>query len=314
MSAYPFAVPLGYPVASSGAASLLEAVGRLWLRKANDSLPNPGGSTVTARLSLAVIEARAEQLGRRDRAILLDLARVRVLTGAQATRLHFSDLSPQTRERIRRRVFSRLISLGFIEPLERRIGGVRAGSSGLIYSLSAGGQRVLPFIMASFGMNPPNRPRKPWTPGLAFLSHTLDISELYVQLVEVHRSGQLALTQYLTEAAAWFSGAIGGTLKPDAYLAIQSQTARDYWAVEVDRATESLPTLRRKLMAYVDFAHMGQQGHDGVMPRVLVTVPHTRRLEAVQGLIQGLPAPAGQLFLVVPFEGAVLALIGVLKE
>lgn len=269
---------------------------------------------MTGRLSLARVERLAAQLTERDRAIMLDLARTRVLTGAHITRLRFAELSANTRDRMRRRVLARLISMGFVATLERQIGGAHSGSSGLIYALDSGGQRALPFIQAREEIEPQVRARKPWTPGQSFLLHSLDVSELYVQLIEAERAGQLELAEFLAEPASWFSNGMGGVMKPDAYALIQAGKAEDSWAIEVDRATESLPTLRRKLLAYVDFAHAGQEGPHGVTPRVLVTVPHSQRLTAVLRLVRDLPEPAGRLFVVVPFSAAVRTLVRVLKE
>ncbi|WP_189983485.1 replication-relaxation family protein [Streptomyces capoamus] len=269
---------------------------------------------MTARLSLARVETLAAALSPRDRSIILDLARARMLRGSQMTRLHFDDLAPNSRDRVRRKVLSRLISIGFVATLERPIGGVRAGSSGLIYVLDSGGQRALPFIMAAEEMEPPTRARKPWTPGQAFLLHSLDVSELYVRLVEARRSALLHLAEFLTEPASWFSNGMGGILKPDAYALLQSGDIEDCWAIEVDRATESLLTLRRKLLAYVDFAHAGQVGPHGVTPRVLVTVPHEKRLTALQRLVAELPEPAPQLLYVTLFEDAIQKVTHILKE
>jgi hypothetical protein len=90
-----------------------------------------------------------DTLGERDVAILRDLARVRVLTGGQLTRLHFSELTSTNRERARRRVLARLVEHRLVATLEgRTIGGVRAGSSGLIHSLGTAGQRALPLLGA----------------------------------------------------------------------------------------------------------------------------------------------------------------------
>ena len=63
------------------------------------------------RLSRAVAERLPERLGNRDLAILSDVARVRVLTGDQLTRLHFHELSTKSRDRARRRVLARLAGL-----------------------------------------------------------------------------------------------------------------------------------------------------------------------------------------------------------
>lgn len=268
----------------------------------------------SSRLSLAAVERAVQQLGERDRAILLDLARVRVLTGNQLTRLHFHNLSPKTQDRTRRNVLSRLNSLGLVTTLERPIGGIRSGSSGLIYALDSGGQRALPIVFADAKIDPPNRPRKPWTPSQLFLLHSLSVSELYVQLVEAGRENRLGLLEFRGEPASWFPNGVGGFIKPDAFAVVQFGEVEDTWAIEVDRARESLPTLRRQLLAYVDFAQSGQEGPNGITPRVLVTVPHERRLVAIHGLVRSLPEPAGQLLSVALFSEAVLTMEAQLKE
>jgi len=256
----------------------------------------------------------SQQLSERDQQILLDLGRVRLLTGNQVTRLHFSTLSIHTRDRLRRRVMQRLIDLELVTTLDRQVGGVRAGSSGLIYALSAAGQRALSLLGADDGASLPTRARRPWTPGALFLTHSLAVSELYVQLVEAERAGVLELADYRTEPVSWLPNRLGGFLKPDAYLLLRLGDVEDAWAVEVDRATESLNTLRRKLLVYVDFANAGQVGPDDVTPRVLVTVPGVKRLEAVNMLVKDLPEPASQLLYIALFDRSVQELIALLKE
>lgn len=84
--------------------------------------------------------------------------------------------------------------------------------------------------------------------------------------------------------------------------------------MEVDRATESLPTLRRKLETYLDFYQRGQLGPNGVMPRVLLSTITEQRREAVHDLVAGLPEPASTLFVVTLDRDTLLALLGSLKE
>src|SRR5579862_4494829 len=99
-------------------------------------------------ITLAVADRLAAQLSERDRAILMDLARVRVLSGSQITRLHFADLVEANRERTRRRVLARLVECRLAATLERSVGGARAGSAGHVYSLGIAGQRALPLLGA----------------------------------------------------------------------------------------------------------------------------------------------------------------------
>jgi Replication-relaxation len=264
----------------------------------------------------ATAERLVDQLSERDRAILLDLARVRVLTGDQLGRLHFDELSTGSRDRTRRRVLARLIDLQLAATLERTIGGSRAGSSGLIYSLAIAGQKALPLLSAETSGHA-QRPRTPWTPSTFFLSHSLAISGLYVALREEERAQMLTLRQFTTEPAAWYPNGSSGFVKPDAYAVVLQGGleggVQDSWWIEVDRATESIPTLKRKLMTYIEFARSGQRGPDCVVPRVLLTVPHDHRLAAVRDLIEALPEPARQLILPTLHGRAVPAMIDILR-
>lgn len=268
------------------------------------------------RLSRAAAERLPEQLGERDRAIVGDLARVRVLTGDQLTRLHFHELSAKSRDRARRRVLARLAGLDLVTMLERRVGGVRAGSAGLVYALGVAGQHVVPLLDADGDGNPARRPRQPWTPGRVFLAHTLAVAELYVRLVEATRAESFGLGTFLAEPASWTSNGLGGWLKPDAYAVLRAGDVEDSWWIEVDRATESLATLRRKLLAYLDFVNQGQLGPDGVVPRVLITVPNNKpkREIDVRELLVRLPEPADKLFSLTTFDRAVPYIIRVLRE
>lgn len=260
---------------------------------------------------LPVVDALSD----RDKVILLDLARVRVLSGGQLTRLHFSELTAGNRERARRRVLERLVERRFVATLERRtIGGVRAGSSSLIYTLGTAGQRTLPLLGADmYASSPAGRVRTPWTPGSLFLAHSLDITELYVRLREHERASDLGLAHYVVEHAASHSDGRGGVIKPDAYARLHHGEIEDCWWVEVDRATESIPTLRRKLLSYIQFARSGQAGPDGITPRVLVTVPHDHRLNAVRDLVAALPGPAAELITATLHDQAVSLMINILR-
>lgn len=93
------------------------------------------------RITTAQLAALADHLSDRDQAILADLERTRVLTGAQLQRLHFTSIDAASQARDRLRVLDRLTNLDLVSMLERRIGGIRAGSAGHIYTLTPAGQR-----------------------------------------------------------------------------------------------------------------------------------------------------------------------------
>lgn len=258
-------------------------------------------------------ETIAASLSSRDQAILFDLGRVRVLSGAQLTRLHFATLAPESRERTRRRVLARLTEHQLVATLVRTIGGARAGSAGHVYSLGIAAQRVLPLLGDEACIDgSPGRTRAPATPGSLFLAHALSVSTLYVAIREHERASDLRLTHFAAESAAWWPDGRGGVIKPDAFICVRRGDVEDCWWIEVDRATESIPTLKRKLATYADFARTGQLGPDDVVPRVLVTVPHDRRLASVRDLVAALPAPGPELILPVLHGQAAPTMIDIL--
>jgi hypothetical protein len=267
---------------------------------ASEHMPFKGGDLAMRSTYITLVQAGAiaERLSPRDQAILFDLARVRVLSGAQLTRLHFATLAPESQERTRRRVLARLTEHQLVATLERTIGGARAGSAGHVYSLGIAAQRVRPLLGdGAYTDSPSGRTRAPATPGSLFLAHALDVSALYVSLREHKHGGHLTLAHFATESAAWWPDGRGGVIKPDAYARLRGTNVEDCWWIEVDRATESIPTLRRKLLAYTEFARTGQLGPEGVVPRVLVTAPHDRRLADVRDLAVSLPSPGPELIL-----------------
>ncbi|SPX87804.1 replication-relaxation family protein [Mycobacteroides abscessus] len=242
----------------------------------------------------------------RDQQVLSDLLRVRLLTGAQIERLHFDtgDGTVASRGSRRRRTMNRLTELGLVTTLDRRIGGERAGSAGLVYALDAKGKRL-----AHDGNAATDRVRRPWPVGLSFVKHTLAVSELYVQLSETARAGRIALVDFLAEPASWHSTAYG-LLKPDAFAVWQQSGWEEHLWFEVDRGTESVPTVRRQLERYLDAVAAGDSGARGVLPRVMVTVPTRRRQALIQREIHSLPSPAADYFSVELFDMAIAKLTG----
>ncbi len=140
------------------------------------------------------------------------------------------------------------------------------------------------------------------------------VSELYTAQVEQVPASGAKLTAFAAEPSCWWPDGLGGYVKPDAYLALDGPHGRDHWWVEADRATESLPTIRRKLLAYLSFVDRGQLGPGEVMPRVLVVTITPTRQAAIQNLVQHLPSPAGQLFGAITESEAVPYMCSVLHE
>jgi hypothetical protein len=253
----------------------------------------------------------AERLSARDREILTAVARVRCLTGKQIERLFFFDLFGRSRSVVRWRVLKRLVDWRVLVPLPRRIGG-GPGSATTVYTLDTAGLSLARLYASEQG----NQPllRRSGVPGERFIRHVLGVSELYVQLATASRAGGFELAEFRAEPDAWMANGLGGWLKPDAYLMLAAGAVEDCWAVEVDLATEHLPTLRRKAETYLDFYQRGQFGPHGVMPRVLFVVPDEKRREAVAAMLDQLPTLADMLLRVTTEMHAVAFLMQVLRE
>jgi hypothetical protein len=265
-----------------------------------------------SRVRLSHVEWVRQRLGGSDLKILQTVNQLRLITGLQLERLHFADLPLSHRSRTRRRVLARLVEWRLLRALERRIGGVRAGSSGLVYALDSAGQWLANMDARAAGVE--LAVRRQAEPSTHLVAHTLGVSELCVRLCELERLGSLRLAAFVTEPACWWPSGAGGWVKPDAYLALETATAVDHWWLEHDGATESLPTIKRKLSGYLDLVRRGVQGPNGVIPRVLITVPTEARRDAIAALVSTLPDPAAQLFHVSHCEQAASVLVEVLRE
>jgi Replication-relaxation len=234
------------------------------------------------RASTASLTTLVDQLSERDQAILADLERTRVLTGAQLQRLHFAPNHTPSRARDRRRVLQRLTELDLMSTLDRRIGGIRAGSAGHIYTLTPTGLRLRALQR---GQQLTRRPRRPRTPGAPFLNHALTISDIYVTLTETSRHRDFHVSTFLGEPACWHPTENNQHLHPDAYLVLATSTHQDCWWLEVDLATETLPRIKRKCRIYLDFLTRGGIGPDNVPPRILFTTPDNTRSDAIKKVI-----------------------------
>jgi len=244
------------------------------------------------RITTTYLATLTDQLSERDRAIVADLERTRVLTGAQLQRLHFDPVNQTARARDRRRVLQRLTDLDLVSTLDRRIGGIRAGSAGHIYTLTPTGRRLQALRR---GQQLPKRLRRLRTPGAPFLTHALAISEIYVTLTEISRHQDFQVSTFHTEPACWHPAGNGRYIHPDAYLVLATPTHQDCWWLEIDQATESLPRITRKCRTYLDFLTHGGLGPDGVPPRILFTTPDATRSSAIQKVITRLSTETDQL-------------------
>ena len=256
---------------------------------------------MTARLPRGRVVRLRAQLSDRDLAVLGALYKLRLLTARQVQRLYVVDGSPYAQARRTQALLKRLFALKLVVRLSRVIGGVRAGSSGFVYGLTGLGQAVLE-VEGPYG----RRRRRVWETKPHFQDHVLAVAELYVRLVELERQGQAELLAFDGEPAAWrrFTGSGGEriVLKPDAYARIGLGEFERRAFIEVDLSTESLPTIERKCLRFIDYWRSGtEQQRYGVFPQVVWLVPDEQRRAKVQGVVDRLPAEARVLFAVTLF-------------
>lgn len=254
----------------------------------------------------------SERMSARDWEILETANGLHLVTGWQLDRLHFAGLHGRSRTVTRSRTLARLVRWRVLTRLPRRIGGSKRGSSVAIYALDTAGKRLLE--RRAIGSSEPTRVRKAVAPSERFVAHIISVSELHVRFVEAERNGRLRLREFVTEPAAWWPNGLGSWLKPDAYLVTSNGIIDHLWWAEVDCATESTEAVKRKLRTYLDFVNRGQLGPRDAIPRVLITVPHQERRQAIVDLASRLPVPADELFHVVLHERAVSWLSEVLCE
>lgn len=268
---------------------------------------------MTARLRPSHVEWVRDRLTERDWQIIEAVNRLRLLTGMQIERLFFSDLRPgRSRIASRSRVLHRLVAWRVLAPLPRRIGGAGRGSTTLVFALDSAGQRLVREQLIA--TDRPARVRRPGPPGERTVRHILAVSECCVALTELSQLSGFTLAQFVAEPACWWPNGLGGYIKPDAYALLASGDIRDHWWLELDLATESLPAVKKQLLAYLDFARSGQLGPGQIMPRVIVGTTTARRLDAIRAQIVRLPSPAQNLFRIVQTDELASTLYQVLRE
>jgi hypothetical protein len=265
------------------------------------------GAPAHSYISARGVARLRDRLSVRDMAIIAQVAELRLMSARQIQVIHFPGSehdNDQAAIRARQRVLERLCRERLLLPLERRIGGVRAGSAGLVLALGPVGQRVL-------SLNGPRR--RGYEPTLRFVDHTLALSQLVVDVTVAARQGSLDLLDCQAEPRSWreFSGPGGRRLlRPDAFLALGVEEFELRWFIEADRASESLPVIVRKCRLYADYYQSGkeQASGGGVFPRVCWIVPdETRAARLLSAIARDRALPEG-LFVVTTSEQAVATL------
>jgi hypothetical protein len=237
--------------------------------------------------------------------IVASVAMYRLLTTRQICRLHFADKATETAAlRSANRTLDKLRGLRLLVPLQRRIGGVRAGSGAYIWSLGHVGARLL-----QRADNVDGRPqrRREFEPSSTFLEHTLAVAEVCLRLTEAAQRGDVTLVGIQHEPTCWraYTGPGGGVarLKPDLAVVTATDEFEDHWFFEVDLATEPPSRLIRASLSYQEYRRSGvEQRRLGLFPAVVWIVPTTRRKLTLEAHLKAQGAISPGLFTIITLD------------
>jgi len=255
------------------------------------------------RLSKRRLEELDRIFGELEKTLLRSLRQLRYLTANQIRRLHFTDnASLHAAQRATRRMMSKLQGYGVVESLERRIGGVRAGSNAFVWTLTEAGIHLLHLNDPEYSFR-----KRGFEPSLNFLNHTLAVAEVYVQLVELCKRKQLELVKTELEPVCWrgYTGEDGkpATMKPDMYAVTDDGKYEDSWFIEVDLATESPHKILNKCRRYVYYCRSGiEQEKHRIFPMVVWLVFSINRKNKLMQYIaecREMSEPSKTLFVVI---------------
>lgn len=254
----------------------------------------------------AARKARPVELTARELVVVSQVAELRLMSGRQIEAVHFpaeESVSGESAARHCRRVLAGLVRRDVLVRLDRRIGGVRAGSHSYVYGLGHVGHELLEREGA--------RPRR-YEPSEAFVLHQLAVSQLVVDLLLATREGRGELLRVEGEPRCWRSVPAFGRviLRPDLLLEIGVGEFEYRWFVELDRGTHHRPAVVRKARLYESYYRSGvEQSNGAVFPRVIWIVPNARRQKLLEDTIKSAGVTEG-LMLVVTADETVEALVG----
>ncbi|WP_298585152.1 replication-relaxation family protein [uncultured Kocuria sp.] len=208
----------------------------------------------------------------RDFDIIKAVARFGQLSSGQIQAMFFHNNASKTPLD---RTLTRLASSKYLAVLERRpIGGRGAGSGQYVYQLGSAGWEVC-------------RVQGKYTPYRVIKPHMLMIGDVFVQLQELTRVTDLALTGYATEPDT-HRRVNGYEVRPDLFVELESQEPRarlSVW-IEVDLGTERQRQLRDKLQRFYK-AWIGSEDSNGAaFPMVVFVVPDELRRREIESLIE----------------------------
>lgn len=250
-------------------------------------------AAVTTRVTDASVRRLTGQLTPIDYCVLDTLKTIHIATGAQLRRLYWADTD--SGKRMARHHLAKLTKLRLIARLNRRVGGVRAGSDGYTYALDVAGIRVVADGTAT------GRQRRPSTPGDRYLAHALAVTDRFVDVAELEAVHAFEVLAFEAEPASWrsYSAEHGRrlTIKPDAFMLAADDQWEHRWFIEADRATEHRPTIMRKAGEYISYWQSGvEQATTDVFPKVLWVTADKSRADRLTDWLRSLDRSTADLF------------------
>lgn len=267
-----------------GSLETTHAPSYLRMSSSERAAASPTGPVGSRRL-----ERIRDGLSERDWLVVDLVRRHRYLTTRQIEGFAFhGHASALTGARVCRRVLRRLADQRVIEPLERRIGGIRAGSASFVWQLGRVGRRLLGGART-----------RAHEPSAMFLGHALAIADAHLAIVSADCVGRIDLIEVELEPACWrtYTG-LGGSreiLKPDLYVSMADPSDADYelrWFIEVDRGTENQRRLLGKCHRYINYARTV----DGGMPLVVWQMTSQAEADRLSSAIARDPSLGAELF------------------
>lgn len=254
-----------------------------------------------------MVESIAESMTDRDRMLLDLFTKVRLASGSQLRQIIWGEGSSAGRSA--RRQLAKLAELRLLLRINRRHGGVRAGSDGFVYVLDLAGQMILGHITR----------RRPEEPSLSMVNHGLAVTDCYLTLRRLESDGRLELVHFEPEPDCWrdYFGRAGArlTLKPDAFVVLGIGDWEYRWFLEVDRASERASRIKSKANAHIAYWQSGkEEAHTGVSPRVLWIAPDERRANQLVDILSSLNPDHWSLLRVTTDHGLAEAVTAVSEE
>lgn len=226
------------------------------------------------------------RLTKQDYDLLSLLNRCRYATTKQLVELYFRQNKPKTATRRANLLTKKLSNLGLIHHLERRIGGVRAGSGSYIWYLTHKGVKTLRTVDPSIKLKLKNR----YEPTQNHLKHQLFVTQIFVELTTLHLDGKIKLENFSFEPKCWRSFATlfsSFTLKPDAFAKLTIDDFEDAYFFEADNATEHIGRVIAKCKQYIQYFNTGiEQRENEIFPLVVWVVPDEKRKLAILNRIK----------------------------